>query len=375
MKGSRLVAVLAVIVAAVFAVWCYFNFGYVTEREYVGYQGEARRNHLLAAMRLFEHMGVPSREASRVAELDALPAGATLILTSLRSAMTARQVPPLLEWVAAGGHLIVDAEYHHAPDPLLDALKVGRRELRLTPPARPSEVALPHAPRPLKVDFGHRQHLIDLEGRANFTVDERWSILLLQFTIGQGRVTVLNGMRYMSNRAIGEHDHAEFAWQLVRFNPATSAVVVVARLEQRSLAKWLAEHGWQALAAGTLLLVLWLWHIVPRFGPLEPDRPPARRRLLDHLRASGLFHWSRGGTPLLLDAAREACLRKISRTHPGLLELPPADRSRQFAALTGLPAHDIELALGGTAAEPHQFTTAVRVLQTLEERLTRKAVT
>ena len=372
MRNVSLAAVVLVLLMVAGAVWLVLNFEYVTESEYVGLQGEARRNPLLAAMRLYERMGVPAREARRVAELDTLEPGTTLILLRQRAALTQRHAEELLSWVSAGGELIVEPQDHRMRDRVLDALKIHRRPLRLQPPRKPSEFRLPHSAATLRVDFGPRQHFIDVEKRALLTVDEHWSVLLQRFSLGRGHVTVVNGLRFMTNGRIGEHDHAEFAWQLVRFRPATPAVIVAARLEVPSLATWLRESAWPAVLTGAVLLMLWLWRVVPRFGPLRADPPASRPRLLDHIRASGRYHWASGGARRLLSAAREACLRAIARNHPGLAAMAPQAQVARLAQLTALPAAELELALHYTPGDAREFATAIHTLQAVGDRLNRK---
>lgn len=372
MKNISMPAAALVVLIALGAVWLYLNLEYVTERDYVGFQGEARRNSLLAAMRLYERMGIPAREARSIADLSALKPRETLVLLRRRAALDQRHADLLLSWVRAGGHLVIEPERHRVADRIFDALKIHRRALNLQPPSKPSEFRLPHSRRPLHVDFGPREHFVSTENRAVLTVDEHWSILLEQFSYGRGLVTVVNGLRFMTNQHIGEHDHAEFAWQLVQFNPATSSVVVAPRLAGPSLAAWVRESAPYAAMTLVLLLALWLWRVVPRFGPLRADPELARPRLLDHIRASGMFHWSRGDAGRLLAAAREACLRGVARNHPDLAELREEAQVLRFAELTALAPPDIELALRHVPGDPQQFTTAIRTLRAIDDRLNRK---
>jgi len=372
MKNVSMSAAALVVLVALGAVWLYLNLEYVTEPEYVGFQGEARRNPLLAATHLYERMGVPAREARRIADLDALEPDETLVLLRRRAVLDQRHTDQLLSWVAAGGHLIVEPERHRVTDRILDALKIHRRALNVRPPRKPSEFRLPHSRRPLRVDFGPREHFVSTEERAALTVDEHWSILVEQFRLGRGLVTIVNGLRFMTNQHIGEHDHAEFAWQLVQFKPGTRSVVVAPRLAGPSLVAWVRESAPYAAITTVLLLVLWLWRVIPRFGPLRADPAAARPRLLDHIRASGMFHWSRGSAGRLLAAAREACLRQVTRNHPGLAELRHDAQVQRFAELTALPPSDVELALRQAPTDPQQFTTAIRTLQAIDDRLNRK---
>ncbi len=352
--------------------WLYFNFERVTERDDVGWQGEARRNPLLAAIRLFERMGLAARETRELSDLDALPVRATAILSRHRVHMTGQRIDALLQWVDAGGHLIIEAEHFRDKDALLDALHVQRVEVRNRVQRGPSAIALPHAPQTLRVYFGYWQKLQPPE-LTTYRYDEPSGTYLVHQRRGNGMVTVLADMNFMRNDEIAKYDHAEFAWQLLQFMPESREALIVPWLEAPSLARWLLDHAAAALAIAALLLAAWLWRIVPRFGPLRPDPEPGRRRLLDHLRASGRFHWQRGGAERMLAIAREACLRKLARSHPALVDLPRAERVGQFAMLTGMSSAQIDAALHeGVHQDALQFTNAISALQRMEERLVRK---
>ena len=108
------------------------------------------------------------------------------------------------------------------------------------------------------------------------------------------------------------------------------------RPERLSLSGFLRENAAPALVAGGLLLALWIWSIVPRFGPVAPDAPPGRRRLLDHLRASGRYYWTKGLRSRLVVAARDAALRRIARAQPDFATAPQAERSARLATLAGI---------------------------------------
>lgn len=371
MNRDTLTTVAVVLLLLAGGIWFYLNFERVTEREEVGYQGEARRNPLLAAQRLFERMGVAARELRQPAELDALPAGATLFLARYRAGLAGQRVDTLLAWVDRGGHLIVEAEHFKNKDPLLDRLEIERIEIRNRAPRPPSAVALPHAPEVMRVHFGYGQKLLPRAAPA-YRFDDISGTHLVHLTRGRGSVTAVPDLQFLNNREIAKHDHAEFAWQLVRFSPVSREVLLAPRLAMPTLLDWVLEHAVAAMALSAALLGAWLWHVMPRFGPLQPDPLPGRRRLLDHLRASGRFHWARGRAANLLQAAREACVRKIARSHPAIVDLPRVERAQRLAAMTQIDAGEIELALHGEAGEAAQFTGAIRVLQRIDDSLVRK---
>src|SRR5262245_23310495 len=131
-----IVAALAIVGGAV---WFFNNFERVPDRERVGYQGEARRNSFLAAERLLDRMGVRVHHLKTPIELRELPTDGTLILPARRNALAPAERERLLEWVAGGGHLIVETEPQRLPDPILDALGVKREVIKQPGQQRPAE--------------------------------------------------------------------------------------------------------------------------------------------------------------------------------------------------------------------------------------------
>ena len=352
--------------------WFFTNFERVPTKEWVGYQGEARRNSFLAAERLLARMGVSVRHVKTPGELRELPPNGTLILPDRRDSIAPDERRRLLAWVEAGGHLIVEDEDHRRPDPILDALAVKRKPVPNPGNDAFLEIRLPHAPAPMKV----RMHALQtLEApQARVSVQGKAATHLVHFPRGRGQVTALNDLAFMRNEVVGTNDHAEFLWQLVRFQPETAAVFVFDNPQKLSLAGWLAGNAWAALAAAAGVLALWLWHIAPRFGPLAPDPEPVRRRLLDHLRASGRFQWSTGGAATLAESAREAALRRVARAQADFAGLSGSEREARLNQSFGLTAEEARRVLRPAPnLAIHEFVTGMRVFQRVHERLSRRA--
>ncbi len=352
------------------AIWFFSNYERVTVRQRVGPSGEARHNAYLAAERLLARMGVAARHVRTIPELKELPVNGTLILPDRRDALTPDARRALLDWVENGGHLIVEDEDARLPDPVLDALGVTRTAVTGAPRARsaPIEAKLPHAERALKVEMHSRQTIE--APQATVRVAGAEATHLLHFERGRGRVTVLNDLEFLRNRSIGRLDHAEFLWQIVRFQPDTPALFVFDHPRKLSLVRWLAGNAWPLLAGAALALALWLWRIASRFGPVAPDPEPARRRLIDHLRASGRFQWSRGGGGALLEAAREAALRRVARAYPDFAALGRAEQRDRLAALFGIRPEDAQKVLAAVHPRtPADLMSAIGVYQRIQERL------
>jgi hypothetical protein len=103
-----------------------------------------------------------------------------------------------------------------------------------------------------------------------------------------------------------------------------------------SLWGFLKDNAAPALAAAAAAFALWLWSIVPRFGPVAPDAPPGRRRLLDHLRASGRYYWVRGLRSRLVVAARDAALRRIARAQPDFTTASKTEKALRLSSVANI---------------------------------------
>jgi len=348
MKGRGLAVALLAVLAVLGVAWFLATHDRVTVQDWVGPSGEARLREFLAAQRFAERMGLKVAEVRSLPELDALPTRGALIVPNRRQELHAAKVADLVHWVERGGHLIAEAEYLGVPDPLFDQLGVTRSRAEAL--REPFAVELPHAKRKLTVFLAEAMKL----DAAQADVRLRAGGGLISFPRGKGMVTAAASLRFARNpsyddhsaklarrpaRSIGAHDHAELFWQVLALTPG-GELQVYFRPQRLSLWGFLKEHAAPALGSGGLLLALWLWRIMPRFGPVAPDAPAGRRRLLDHLRASGRYYWVKGLRSRLVVAARDAALRRIARAQPDFAAAPPAERATRLSAMISIPKQE-----------------------------------
>jgi hypothetical protein len=394
MNRRMLIAPAVVLALGAAAIWILGNLEAAPERVWVGYKGEARHNPWFAAERLLARMDMRVRQARSIPDLKSVPADGTLVLPRRLASINRDEQVKLLQWVEGGGHLLLEAEYAGQPDPILDALGVGRRSLGTTSRLKsrsdsgkekksadarrkvPRYVVakLPDAPEPMQVEIGLWRSLEAKQARLSLTdAEATW---LVHIERGAGRVTAMTDLSFAGIQSIRKRDHAEFLWQVVRLAPSRTSVTFFHSPTKLSLWDWLRENAWAALSAAALLLAMWLWRIVPRFGPVAPDAEPARKRLLDHLRASGRFQWSSGGAQALAEAAREAALRKVARAHPDFTALGAHEREARLAEQFGLSPEGVRTVLQpaqnaphATHATPGGLVAATSVYQTIHEQL------
>jgi len=365
-----LLAVLAFACAA--TAWFLANFERTTIPVRTGYRAEALGNPWLAAERLLQRMGAKASTVRAVAELGKLPSSGTLVLPAERYILTNELRQALLAWVDGGGYLIVQAEPASQPDPLLDALRIKRFPVR-NPRGRndayePVEITLPGSESPSKVDLSRRLRLEAADPVYQFDDGTGNAVVLVEH--GVGLVLALNELEFAANHEIGKQEHAQFLWEMMTMVPGDRPVFFFNVPTRLSLAAWLREHAWAPLLGAAALLAIGLWYAVPRFGPIAPDPARSRRRLLDHLRASGRYLWSNGGAQRMLDAARDASLRRIGRVYPDFLALPDADRAQRLAEILGWPEERARQILAPpSAAKMTDFLQAIHLYQAVQEQL------
>ena len=357
MRAQVLIVACVAALVGLTVLWFRANFEKVPTKEWVGASGEARLRQFLAAERFAERMGFEATEARSLPALDELPARGVLILPSGRQAFSPDKAVSIESWAATGGHLIVEAEYLGLQDRLLELFGVERE--RGPPMVKPLSVDV--GQESLNVFIPGDMRLLLPAGRAmELRVGAADNRKLMSFRWREGRVTIATSLHFARNRAIGLNDHAEFLWHLLSLG-AVSELIVYWSPERLSLWGFLQENAAPALVAAGLLLALWLWSIGPRFGPVAPDAPPGRRRLLDHLRASGRYFWTRGLRSRLIVAARDAALRRIARAQPDFVLVSNAERIARLAALADIPQEEAARFL--TAAGAMRGVDFIRVTQ------------
>ena len=360
----RLRLILGVALVALVAggtIWFHNTFVKVPTRTWVGPSGEARLRPFLAAERFAERMGLGARELRALPELGTLPPGGVMILPARRQALDRPHLERILAWVQAGGHLIAEAEPRALPDPLFDLLGVRRVEAPYLP--KPLLLELPRAERGLKIAQRTRMALEPPTSRLLLRLMSGDTLRLASYTRGRGAVTVVTSLDFARNPLVGEDDHAEALWRLMQLTPAKQ-LAVYWRPVRLSLWGFLVEHALAAVAASAVLLAMWLWRIAPRFGPVAPDAPPARRRLLDHLRASGRYYWGQGLRERLVIAARDAALRRVARAQPEFVVAPALERAARLAELAAIAPEDAARLLG--AGGEMRGAAFIKVMQTAQ---------
>jgi hypothetical protein len=195
-------------------------------------------------------------------------------------------------------------------------------------------------------------------------------VYLIRLRIGKGYLTVLYNSLFMSNRAIERYDHAEFLWKTTQLGAQPRPVWLVYSDDMPSLMVWLARVAWTALISFGVFLVMWLWYASRRFGPLLPPLPRARRRLLEHVEATGRFLWQHGHSQQLYKGVHHALLRTLEIRHPAWLGYSADKLQQRLAEISHLPFEQVQQAMNMAPFKNElDFTRTIQTLEHIRKSL------
>jgi hypothetical protein len=399
MRQPLIITAAIALVVALAAWWFFANFERRTDTVEMGFQGEARRNPLLALQRFLEASGDTVQSIESLSRLRTMPdTSSALLVPTQRYDLGPQRSEQLHEWVEHGGHLIVVArerigDVQRASDPLLD-----RYGIELTVDEEPDdgigqdaefedgakgdahgsdetpsvEVTVDTGTEPYRVAFSpHRRVLLNNDSvEPNWWVGQGYGAHLVELAVGDGHLTVLSDAAFLNNPMIGEFDHAAFALRLLHVRDGLRNIVLVYRDDMPNLVSVLWRWAWSVLVSGAILLVAWLWSASRRFGPIVADPPLSRRSLREHIQASGRFLWHHGHRDLLIDAARQAMHRRIQQRHPTWRAFAQDELARCVAEATSMPIAEVQWAMHAEVFETEaELTRYMNTLNTIGKRL------
>lgn len=306
-----------------------------------GYKGPAKTNPWLAAERFLTSYG-------RTVEVLASwrkpgDSESTWIIPAelISNATFAKQVD---RWMSDGGHLICLIENADFRDDWTS----WRPEVRIEPAFRNFlddhrfKLEQPGgSPADIK-QVRHRGRAFDVEMKSSWQSAGPGGALegLSTARVGNGRLTVVTDARPFRNRWIGDKQHAALLKALV--DSGEAGTVVFVRGATLSLWSLLKEHAWAFLLGLGVVVLIWLWKNLGRFGPLEAAETVSPLRGYDHhLEALGDFQWRLDRGASLLAPLREEIL----------------ERSHRLMARNGQLDSDIFALLGERAGIPRERAT------------------
>lgn len=332
------------------------KFERISEDIETGFTGEARSNSLYASRLFLKAMGIPA-QTIKLYDLDRLPSADTVIvINTYRGTLSVQRIEGLLEWVRDGGHLLTIGVPDHLQeddyrDELQRQLNIGvadtqflsfnkdkqKNKNKNKDKDKNKKEEKPNVSLRLTGLDKRYQLMISRFNplKSNITKEEKIQInqqnFLLNRPYGSGMVSLIADLSFAENKQIEKHDHAEFFWQLIhRQHTSPRNVWLLNSDDMPPLWKWLWQYGSAFIISLSLLALLWLYKLSQRFGPLIPHQTLDRRRILEHIQASGHFLW-RHDQQQLIQSSRQSVQNRFEALFPAWHQL---DQSEQLQCVS-----------------------------------------
>jgi Domain of unknown function (DUF4350) len=187
---------------------------------------------------------------------------------------------------------------------------------------------------------------------------------------GQGKVTVISNFDFMTWRSLRVDDHAELIWHLVsEGNSKKPAVVLAVYPQGDGFWTWMTTHAWMVAVSGLVLLLVWLWRVIPRMGPLAPVMTNNRRSLSEHVGAAGRFLAARNQWQSMIQPVRSRVIAQMKRRHPRTAMMSDAEQVRYLSTLMAVNEDDVMRILFIPVASRHECLYAITQLIHLSRKL------
>ncbi|EGV19159.1 DUF4350 domain-containing protein [Thiocapsa marina] len=343
----------------------------------IGPSEEARRNPFLAAERFLARMEIPVASESGRERLRRLPPPTDTLVVRHTGSLAPERRRALDQWLTDGGRLVVTASAPETAGAEEGDLAAGYGVRPSTEDAKRSaaddhteviaEIPVEGTGRPLRAAFS-TERALETVAEPDMAIIAADRLRLVRLPVGDGSLTVLAEDRFMTNAAIGEHDHALLMAYLLAPEPGGTVWL----LYDREM-PWLGAVVWSAapyaVISGALCLLAWAWAAGARLGPLQPVPSRDRRDLLEHLDASGDFLWRHGQADPLIKPTRRRVLERWRRRRPDLGGLDDAGLAHAIALAADEDPDAVVRAFHVHAEDADAFVRQSALLQ----RLWRKA--
>lgn len=356
-----------------------------------GFSSEAWLNPWLASGRLLEMRGMNVRFTPEYSHLP--PHARVIVLATPLELLEAQEQQKLLGWVRNGGHLVTEMQSVSAEGEAIDKDDVLQKQLdiRLLEHEDDDATRAALAKRQglntvtiaregsLQVDFDRGYLLMPGKLAPEWRVTDDSGAHALRFKLGDGHITVLSDLAWMGNRQLARGDHGALLWRVVTADATTTAsprrsanneVWLVHGQERPSLFSLLWKSAAPLIIAVTVFVLAWLWQSVQRFGPPRERLPVSRRRLTEHLEASGRYLLRQQAISGLFEASRQRLLAQVQRHYPQWRRLPAERLAGHLAARAGIENGAV-LRLLNTPASDNllQFAADIRLINRLRKAL------
>ena len=372
------VILLIILASTAFIAWFLHTHYKASDEQYVGYQGEARYNPFLAAELFLQEADIEADSISSLTPTDWLPDYSDTILTrASESIALGDENLQLIEWVSEGGHLILlpPQETSTTVEQFLMGFGASLVEASADDESSQDEAAIEDAPEEqfdyyLDLSSSYERIALQQPDSYSATLSDDAGYIAVRRSWGNGYITLIADDNFFLNSTLADYDHARLLLDVAAGYVEPGKVWFVLDAAFPGLWQLLWKNAFYLVIASACAIVLWLWSVIPRFGPAINPQPTDRRSILEHVGAAGHFAWRHHGTVTLANSSIEALIHDAEAKHPGISRLPPNAQAIQLANLSGIPAQRIlDVLMNRSESRHREFTHNIQDLQKVRNRL------
>mgnify|MGYP000055238260 FL=1 len=168
-------------------------------------------------------------------------------------------------------------------------------------------------------------------------------IQIIQAYYGEGMVTFLSGTNAWKNDYIACLDNAYF----LRFlTGSTEQVWFLVNQDNPSLISLAWNNFPYFIVVLFIFIVFLVWHFGQRFGTIKPQKPLNRRQILEHIDASSLFLWRHKTSRwLLVETVQQSIRKKMKLRNANFDAKTIAQQFEMIAQSAQLPIDEIKVSM------------------------------
>ncbi len=394
-NDRRLIGLLLVGLATIFIAlsikWFFNNFEKKEVEEITGYSAKARLNKFLAAEYFLQELGFNvESDSSRAQLIETHNNYQTILINDYGPKLSPTHFRKLKLWLKSGGHLIFTANdfqyvYDNEDEYYDDQFKNNQllEEYGVIPrytdfdkfeencnECDEEEYKAPifnlDDGSEISIDFSSNTHLVDSNKNAARSLSSQYGNHLLQYNIGKGTLTVLSENYFLNNDYINNHDHAYLLTLLSNINGSSNnKILLLYNTQSDSIFTLIWKYGKEACIAFIFLLILSLWSMRNRFGPLLPNTSYANRNITEHLRAIARFSWRQDHGTHLLNQSRMSCENALLKRYPTLKQMSTQERLHHISDILDLEPEKVHSALYFQPKSTNEYIHSAHYLQKL----------
>ncbi len=374
-KGLLIViAIILLVIAIVYL--CVKDYELVKRERYNGFSSDVTQSRYSILQEYLERMGLNVERHVRVTSINNLSKSkGVLFIGLLPDRYSESELSTMLDWVKAGGHIIINADlnyYYDEDNPhiLLEKLGVSRKYIPYDDRIESNHFNILLDEKSYDIENSYISTAISISDPKMLLNNEHVSDKFIQLKHHSGIVTVLSTTDFMMNNNLIDNDHALFTYDIFMQNNNSNTLWIVEQPRMPHFTELIWDYFKTVVISCVVLLLTFIVWKGRRFGSIITIEDTSRRSLLEQIHAAGLFAVKTKTLGKLVDRVRNDLKRKIERKHPTIIFDSDGDIYGEIALITLIDRKEIEYAFNYKAINQQiEFFNLIKTLQKIGKNI------